>query len=287
MFKNLLKPYLIGEIGINHNGEIDIAKRLIDAAYATQWDSVKFQKRNPDVCVPEDQKKIKRITPWGEMDYIDYKHKIEFGKKEYDIINNYCSQKKLDWSASVWDYDSLDFLINNYKEIKYLKIPSAVNCSFDFIEEVCKSGLPILLSLGMTDIEEMDKIVNLLNKHTNDFCIMHTNSSYPAPNNELNISLIPFMIERYNCTVGYSGHEKDLSPSVISAVLGAKVIERHITLSHEMWGTDHKSSLEVHAMDMLKKRITSSLECLGIPEKIVFNSEKEAIKKLRNNTLKR
>ena len=287
MFKQINKPYLIAEIGINHNGDIDIAKKLLDAVYSTEWDCAKFQKRNPDVCVPEKQKNRERETPWGKMKYIDYKYKVEFNKKEYDEIDKYCNSKPLDWSASVWDFDSLEFILENYPKTKFLKIPSAVNCSFEFLEEACKSNFPILISLGMTNLKESDKIVNTLEKFSKDYCIMHTNSSYPAPNNELNISLIPFMIDRYNCPVGYSGHEIDLTPSVIASILGAKVIERHVTLDHNMWGSDHKASLEVHAMSMLKKRIYSAIECLGQPEKKIFYSESGSIDKLKNNNIKR
>jgi len=287
MFKDLKEPYLIAEIGINHNGSIDIAKKLIDATNATGWNCAKFQKRNPDVCVPENQKNILRNTPWGEMKYINYKYKVEFGIKEYNQIDLSCKEKGIDWTASVWDYDSLDFLINNYSGIKFLKIPSAINGSYEFLIDACKTGLPILLSLGMSDLKQSDKIVNLLKKHSSDFCIMHTNSSYPAPNDQLNLSLIPFFIERYKCKVGYSGHENDLEPSVIASVLGAKVIERHITLDHDMWGSDHKSSLEVHAMNILRKRIFYANEALGIPEKKIFDSEAPFITKLKNNDIKK
>ena len=285
MFKDLKKPYLISEIGINHNGDINIAKKLIDASSATNWDCVKFQKRNPDVCVPESQKNILRKTPWGEIKYIDYKFKVEFEINEYNEIDSICKEKKIDWTASVWDYDSLDFLTGNYPDIKFLKIPSAINGSHDFLVDCCKTGFPILLSLGMSDLKDCDEIVNLLNKHSSDFCVMHTNSSYPAPNDQLNLSLIPFFIKRYNCPVGYSGHEIDLEPSVIASVLGANVIERHVTLDHNMWGSDHKASLEVHAMDILRKRIVSVREALGNPEKKIFESEAPFIQKLKNNNI--
>jgi N-acetylneuraminate synthase len=287
MFKDLKEPYLIAEIGINHNGSIDIAKKLIDATNATGWNCAKFQKRNPDVCVPEHQKNLIRKTPWGDIKYIDYKYKVEFGIEEYKKINLSCNEKGIDWTASIWDYDSLDFLINNFPKIKFLKIPSAVNGSFEFLAEACKTGLPILISLGMSDLIHSDKIVNLLNKHSKDFCVMHTNSSYPAPNNQLNLSLIPFFIERYKCTVGYSGHESDLEPSVIASVLGAKVIERHVTLDHNMWGSDHKSSLEVHAMNILRKRIFDANQALGTPNKKVFDSEAPFITKLKNDNIKK
>ncbi len=286
MFKNLNDPYLIAEIGINHNGDIDIAKKLISATHASNWDCAKFQKRNPDVCVPEEQKSVMRDTPWGRMKYIDYKYKVEFEKKEYDIIDKQCSENSIDWTASVWDYDSLDFIVNNYN-VKFLKIPSAINESYDFLIDACKTNLPIVVSLGMADLKQSDKVVNILNKHSNDFCIMHTNSAYPAPHEDLNLSLIPFFIERYNCTVGYSGHEHDLDPSIVAISLGAKVLERHVTMDHNMWGSDHKSSLEVHAMVMLNKRINGINKMIGKPEKKVFNSELPFIKKLKNDNIRR
>ncbi len=287
MFKNLKKPYLIAEIGINHNGDINIANKLIDATNATDWDCCKFQKRDPDVCVPEHQKEVMRETPWGNMKYIDYKYKVEFGKKEYDNINENCIKKNLDWSASVWDYNSLDFLIQNYDDVPFIKIPSAINGSHDFLIDTCKTKKPILVSLGMSSLKESDDVVNILNKYSSDFCIMHTNSAYPAPNNQLNLSLIPFFIERYKCPVGYSGHEKNLEPTVIASVLGANVIERHVTLDHNMWGSDHACSLEVHAMDMLRKRILSARESIGKPNKIVFEAEAPKIKSLKNDNITR
>lgn len=288
MFNEIKKsPYLIAEIGINHNGSIETAKKLLDATSATGWNCAKFQKRNPDVCVPEDQKQKRRETPWGEMSYIEYKYKIEFEKDQYDTINKLSKDRGIDWTASVWDYDSLDFMINNYPNIPFLKIPSAVNGSYEFLIDSCKTGYPILLSLGMTNLKNTDEILNILNKHSKDFCVMHTNSAYPAPNHQLNLSVIPFLIDRYECNVGYSGHEIDLEPSVIASTLGAKVIERHVTLDHRMWGSDHAASLEVHAMDMLRKRIFSANEAIGEPIKKVYDSEKQSIEKLKNNNIKR
>jgi len=286
MFKNLKNPYLIAEIGINHNGDIDIAKKLISATHASNWNCAKFQKRNPDVCVPEDQKSIMRDTPWGKMKYIDYKYKVEFEKKEYDVINKQCLENSIDWTASVWDYDSLDFIVNNYN-VKFLKIPSAINGSHEFLIDACKTNIPIVVSLGMADLKKSDEIVNILNKYSSDFCIMHTNSAYPAPHEDLNLSLIPFFIDRYGCIVGYSGHEEDLDPSIVAISLGAKVLERHVTLDHNMWGSDHKCSLEVHAMVMLQKRIADINKIIGKPNKKVFDSELPFIKKLKNDNIRR
>ena len=278
-FKNLKKPYFIGEIGINHNGNLSIVKKLIDAVFACSWDSVKFQKRNPDVCVPEHQKSKMRETPWGRMSYIDYKYKIELGKKEYDKIDKYCSNKPVDWSASVWDLDSLEFLMNY--SLPYIKIPSAMMTNTELVTESARTGVPIIMSTGMSSLEETDIAVNNVLKHNDDLVLMHTNSSYPASHNELNLSLIPFLKERYDCVVGYSGHEQDLEPTVVAVALGAKVIERHITISHDLWGTDQKSSLEVVAMDMLYKRVKNIDIMIGSPIKKVTDSEIPIRKKLR------
>tara|TARA_R100000234_G_C4999419_1_gene179581 strand:+ start:896 stop:1753 length:858 start_codon:yes stop_codon:yes gene_type:complete len=280
-FNKINKPYLIGEIGINHNGDMQVAKKLIDAVFACNWDCAKFQKRNPDVCVPEHQKNKMRQTPWGEMTYIDYKHKVEFNHDDYNYIDSYCREKPVDWTASVWDFDSLEFLMNY--NLPFLKIPSAMITDKELVQESAKSGFPICISSGMSSLQEVDDAVNNVLKHTDNFVLMHTNSSYPTPPEELNLSLIPFYKERYGCAVGYSGHEQKLEPTVIAATLGAKVIERHITLSHDMWGTDQKSSVEVVGMDILHKRIKDIQLVLGKPEKKVTNSEIAICKKLRGD----
>ena len=281
-FKNIKKislPYLIAEIGINHNGDMSIAKKLIDATNACGWHCAKFQKRNPDICVPEEQKLIKRTTPWGEMTYIDYKYRVEFEKKEYDVIDEYCSSKSLPWTVSVWDLDSLRF-IEQY-DIPFLKIPSAHITNYDLLEEVAKSNYPVIISTGMSTWKMVDDAVNILEKNNTEYAILHCNSTYPAPHAELNLNVIPEMKKRYDCIVGYSGHEYDLEPSVIAVALGAQIIERHITLDHNMWGTDQQSSLEVHAMDLLHKRISNVHSMLGNIEKDIMESEKNVMAKLR------
>lgn len=278
-FNNLTETYFIGEIGINHNGDINIAKKLMDAVNSCGWHCAKFQKRNPDVCVPEHQKSILRETPWGKIPYLEYKYKVEFEKKEYDYIDKYCKEKPLDWTASVWDLDSLEFLASY--GVPFIKIPSALITNHELLTESAKSGIPIVMSSGMSTLQEVDDAFNLICKHANKPIVMHTNSSYPTPRDELNLSLIPFYKERYDCTVGYSGHEPDLEPTVIAVSLGAKLIERHITLSHDMWGTDHKASLEPHAMDMLKKRSNDIGVIFGSTDKKVTPSEIAVRKKLR------
>lgn len=273
------ETYFIGEIGINHNGDIQITKKLIDAVSACGWHCAKFQKRNPDVCVPEHQKGVMRETPWGTMTYLDYKYEVEFEKDEYDYISKYCAEKPLDWSASVWDLDSLKFLADY--DLPFIKIPSAMTTNELLVSETAKVGVPIIMSTGMCELKEVDDAVNNVLKHNSDLVLMHTNSSYPTPREEINLNLIPFLKERYNCPIGYSGHEEDLEPTVIAVALGATVIERHITLSHDMWGTDQKSSLEVMAMDMLYKRVKDISKIMGKAEKTVTPSEVAIRKKLR------
>jgi N-acetylneuraminate synthase len=277
--EDLNEPYLIAEIGINHNGHMDIAKKLIDATNACGWDCVKFQKRDPDLCVPEHQKQVSKETPWGVMSYINYKHKIEFQQKEYEIIDAYCQQKPIDWTASVWDVNSLEFVLQF--DVPFIKIPSAHFTNKKLIEAIAVKDQYYILSTGMTNWDMIDEIVNILEQKKTRFALLHCNSTYPAPSDELNLSVIPEMKKRYGCIIGYSGHEYDLEPSILAMALGAEIIERHITLDHRMWGTDQSSSLEVHAMDLLKKRLRDINQMLGKPEKIITASEKIALTKLR------
>lgn len=278
---NFNKLYLIGEIGINHNGDMRVAKDLMCAVRSTGWSCAKFQKRSPEICVPKEQWGIMRSTPWGEMSYIDYKKKIEFTYDQYSEIARFSEAIGIDWSASVWDMNSLKEIFS--LQPKFIKIPSAMMTNSDLLKESLCSGLPVIVSTGMSTLAEVDAAVEIIEKHGNEskVCLMHTNSSYPTPTEELNLSLIPFLRERYGIPVGYSGHESDIEPTVIAVSLGATVIERHITLSHEMWGTDQKSSLEVHAMNMLRKRVEKIPTMLGRPLKKVTESEISVRKKLR------
>ena len=227
--------YIIAEIGINHNGDMSIAKKLIDIAKVAGCDVVKFQ-RNPDVCVPEHQKTIMRDTPWGRMTYLDYKYKVEFNQNQYDEIDIYCKEKDIKWSASPWDLDSLDFL--NQYDIPFIKIPSALLTDLELIKESVKTGKKIIISTGMSTIEEIDSAVNTIKKVNAEakYAILHCNSTYPAPNDELNLNCIKTLKDKYNCEVGYSGHEFGLTTTIASVCLGATIIERHITLDRTMWG---------------------------------------------------
>ncbi len=273
--------YIIAEIGINHNGDLDIAKKLIDIAKVAGCDAVKFQKRNPDVCVPEHQKSVERDTPWGRMTYLDYKYKVEFGKKEYDIIDAYCKEREIDWSASPWDIDSLNFL-NTYS-LPFIKIPSALLTDIELIKLSAKTNKKIIISTGMSTIDEIDKSVNAI-KQANpncDLAVLHCNSSYPAPNEDLNLNCIQTLKEKYKCTVGYSGHEFGLTTTIASVCMGAKIIERHITLDRTMWGTDQMCSVEPQGLIKLVRGVKELSLALGDGVKTVTALEQKIKDKLR------
>jgi len=272
--------FMIAEIGINHNGDIQVAKKLIDASFASEWDCVKFQKRTPDLCVPDEQKNVMRDTPWGRMTYLDYRYKVEFGDKEYNYIDKYCKEKPICWTASAWDIPSLRFLLNH--NVAFIKIPSAKLTDREMLMAAAESGKPVILSTGMSFIKEIDTAVDILEKYAEGrYILLHTNSTYPSPPEDINLRTIITLRKRYGCIVGYSGHEYDLEPTVIAALMGAKVIERHVTLDHNMWGSDHFASLEVHAMKILRNRIVDIDVLLGDGVKRVTEKEKEIRKKLR------
>ena len=273
--------YIIAEIGINHNGDMSIAKKLIDIAKVAGCDVVKFQKRNPDVCVPEHQKTIMRDTPWGRMTYLDYKYKVEFNQNQYDEIDIYCKEKDIKWSASPWDLDSLDFL--NQYDIPFIKIPSALLTDLELIRESVKTGKKIIISTGMSTIEEIDNAVDTIKKVNAEaqYAILHCNSTYPAPNDELNLNCIKTLKDKYNCEVGYSGHEFGLTTTIASVCLGATIIERHITLDRTMWGTDQMCSVEPQGLIKLVRGIKELNKALGDGEKVVTETEKPIREKLR------
>ncbi len=273
--------YIIAEIGINHNGSMETAKKLIDIAAVAGCDAVKFQKRNPDVCVPDHQKDIPRDTPWGTMSYIDYKYRMEFGQEEYDEIDLYCKSKGIEWSASPWDMDSLDFLLQY--DIPFLKIPSAMITNEELMRASAKSGKEIIFSTGMSTLEETDQAVEWMRQENADFSILHCNSTYPAPLEDLNLKCIETLRERYGCEVGYSGHEFRLGTTVASVYLGATIIERHITLDRTMWGSDHLASVEPQGLIKLVKGIRELEIALGDGPKRITDGELPVRKKLRGN----
>jgi len=275
------KTYIIAEIGINHNGDLNIAKRLIDIAAAAGCDAVKFQKRDPDVCVPEHQKNVEKDTPWGTMTYLEYKHKTEFGKEEYDEIDRYCKERGIRWSASPWDLGSLDFLLKY--DVPFIKIPSAMLTNLELIEAAAKSGKKVIVSTGMSTEEEIYKAICILEPGPEmyDYAILHCNSTYPAPLDELNLSCIKTMKDKYGCEVGYSGHEFRLGTSVAAIYLGATIIERHLTLDRSMWGSDHLGSVEPQGLFKLVSGIRELEQAFGDGVIKVTDSEKPVRKKLR------
>jgi len=276
-----MKTYIIAEIGINHNGSLETAKKLIDIASLSGCDAVKFQKRNPDVCVPEHQKTVMRETPWGTMTYLDYKYKVEFGQEEYDEIDAYCVERNIEWSASPWDLDSLKFL--EQYDLPWLKIPSAMLTEDNLLRECARTGKKIIFSVGMSNLKEIDHAVELLREEKADFAMLHCNSTYPAPLGELNLKCIQTLKERYNCEVGYSGHEFRLGTTVASVYLGATILERHITLDRTMWGSDHLSSVEPQGLIKLVKGVRELETALGDGHKTVTEGEKKVRLKLRGN----
>ena len=280
------KTYIIAEIGINHQGDLDIAKRLIDIAAAAGCDAVKFQKRNPDVCVPDEQKSKPRTWQGQEMTYLEYKHKIEFGKKEYDVIDSYCRDKGIDWSASPWDMDSLEFL-SNY-DIPFIKIPSAMLTNDELLTACVETGKKVIFSVGMSTEEEIEDAVTTLRigkevfNNKNDIGLLHCNSTYPAPIDELNLSAIQTLKHKYSdFTIGYSGHEYTLGTTVASVLLGAEIIERHITLDRNMEGSDHSASVTPWGLFKMVNGIRELEAAYGDGKITVTESELPVRKKLR------
>ena len=275
------QTYIIAEIGINHNGDLDIAKQLIRLSAICGFDAVKFQKRNPDVCVPESQKKKKRETPWGTMSYLEYKKKIEFGHEEYTTIDKLCKSEGIAWSASPWDIDSVDFL-SKYK-LPWVKIASASINDKELLEYIGSKNKHVILSTGASDIHLIKAAYNILSKSGSEVIdVLHCNSTYPAPIDQLNLKCINTMRALFpDSNIGYSGHEYGLQPSVSAVALGAKVIERHVTLDKGMWGSDHACSLEPHAMFKLVRSIRELEKALGSTEKIITQGEHDKMKSLR------
>jgi N-acetylneuraminate synthase len=270
--------YFIAEIGINHNGDINLAKKLIAVAAASGCNAVKFQKRNPELCVPASQRNLIRETPWGNMTYFEYRHKVEFGKNEYDAIDRYCKELGITWFASAWDMDSVDFMAKY--DIPCYKVPAAKLTDDDLLRQTRKQGQPIIMSTGMSSLEQLDHAVEVLTKDA--LILLHCCSAYPASYEDLNLRLISYLKERYQVPVGYSGHETGLPTSVAAFALGACVIERHITLDRAMWGSDHAASLEPTGLMRLLRDIRLVEKSLGERVKRVLPSEEPLIKRLRN-----
>lgn len=272
--------YFIAEIGINHNGDIELAKKLIDVACLCGCNSVKFQKRTPELCVPENKKNELRETPWGTMTYLEYRKRMEFGEKEFKIIDSYCRQKNITWFASPWDIPSLQFLESF--NVPCHKIPSALLTDENLLEATKNTGKPVFLSTGMSTECEIDHAINILSEVP--LIVLHCNSSYPADAAELNLNVVENLKKKYpNCIIGYSGHERGYTASIAAAMMGARVVERHITLDRAMWGSDHAASLEFDALRRLVRDLRLLPTWLGDGQKKVYPSELILMEKLRKN----
>ena len=271
--------YVIAEIGINHNGDLNLAKKLISVAVAAGCNAVKFQKRTPELCVPVEQRGLVRETPWGLMTYMDYRYRVEFERDEYREIDRFCRDTQIPWLVSCWDAKSVDFIEDEKFDIPCYKVASASLTDDELLRRVRATGRPIILSTGMSTLEQIDHAVEILGKR--DLVIMHTTSTYPAAYAELNLKAVLSMKERYGVPIGYSGHETGIPTSVAAAVMGACMIERHITLDRAMWGSDQAASLEPNGINRLVRDIRLCETSMGDGVKRVFDSEKPIIQKLR------
>ena len=270
--------YIIAEIGINHNGSLDLAKKLIDGAVFAGCDAVKFQKRTPELSTPRDQWDIERDTPWGRMTYIEYRYKVEFGYNEYRQIDEYCKQRGIHWFVSPWDEGAVQF-IRQFDPVA-VKLASATITDINLLESMRALDIPIIISTGMSTMNDIENAVSYLGSAK--LLLAQCTSAYPCKLNELNLSVIKTYKEKYrHYPIGYSGHETGLAPTLAAVALGASFVERHITLDRAMWGSDQAASVEIGGMFRLVKDIRDIEKALGDGQKIVYESEKASQKKLR------
>ena len=273
------KPFLIAEIGINHNGSINLAKKLINLAKKNNFDAVKFQKRNPDISTPQNQKDKMRDTPWGYISYLNYKKKIEFNHSDYKKIEAHCKKVGIIWFASAWDIESQIFL-RKFK-CKYNKVASAMVTNLKLLEEIAKEKKHTFISTGMSSINDIKNCLKIFKKYKCKFTLMHCISTYPAEEKSLNLNMIKELKKIFKCDVGYSGHEKTVSPSITAFMLGATVIERHITLDRSMWGTDQSASLSEKGLHSLTTILHKIPLILGDGKKRISSEEKIMLKKFK------
>ena len=274
--------YIIAEVGINHNGSLDLAKQLIAEAARAGCDAVKFQKRTPELCVPKDQWKKERDTPWGRMSYINYKRRIEFGLAEYTAIDDYCRALGVDWFASCWDEPSVDFM-EQFNPVLY-KMASASLTDRPLLDRVRATGRPLMLSTGMSTLEEIAQAVEWVG--LDNLLIAHSTSAYPCPPQELNLRMVPALQALFPATpIGYSGHETGLATTVAAVALGACFVERHFTLDRATWGTDHAASVEPGGMGKVVRDIRDVEAALGDGQKRVYESELEPRRRLRRELI--
>lgn len=271
--------FIIAEIGINHNGDLTIAKRLVDVAVMAGCDAVKFQKRTPEKAVPLEYQNVMRETPWGLMSYLEYRQKVELGYEEFAEINRYCEEKNISWFASCWDEDSVDF-IEQFSPPCY-KVASATLTDFDLLQKIKSTDNPIILSTGMSTTEEIEAAVALLG--TENLLLAHSTSTYPCPSEELNLRVILTLKSKFDCPIGYSGHEVGLQTTFAAVTMGAEFVERHITLDRAMWGSDQAASVEPWGLMRLVRDIRVIEKAMGDGKKRVYESEMKARNKLRRN----
>ncbi len=276
--------YIIAEIGINHNGSLDIAKQLIDEAVAAKASAVKFQKRTPEICVPKDQWEVMRDTPWGRMSYIDYKRKTEFGVVEYATIDQYCKKQGIDWFVSTWDVEAVDFM--EQFDTPLYKLASASLTDTQLIKRILLTGKPLMLSTGMSTTKEIEDAVNLVRSFDENYplLIAHSTSAYPCKPEELNLRMIKTLHAKYpGVPIGYSGHETGLATTVAAVAMGSTFVERHFTLDRAMWGSDHAASVEPQGFQRLVRDIRDVEIAAGDGIKRVYESELGPMKRLRVN----
>ena len=270
--------FVIAEIGINHNGSIDLAKKMIDGAVRAGCTAVKFQKRTPEICVPAHQQNIERDTPWGRISYLEYRRKVEFGFDHYAEIDRYCKDQNILWFASCWDVPSVEFM--KQFDIPLYKISSAALTDAQLLASMKHTGTPVMISTGMSTMEEIDRAVGLVGEE--GLLIAHTTSAYPCSDEELNLRMIPVLQDRYpRAIVGYSGHEVGLPTTVAAVAMGAQFVERHCTLERTMWGTDQAASVEMHGMEILVRNIRCVEKAMGDGVKKLYPSELAAKSKMR------
>lgn len=269
--------YVVAEAGINHNGDLDLAKKLILAAKNAGVDAVKFQKRTPELCVPPEQRNQMRETPWGYITYLEYRYKTEFGEAEYKEIDRYCKEVGITWFASVWDEPSVDFL-EQYNPVCY-KVPSASLTDSKLLLHLRKTGRPLIVSTGMSTMEQIKKAVALIGEE--NLVLTHATSTYPCDPSELNLRMIQTLRDTFSCPIGYSGHEVGLVTSAVAVGLGACMVERHITLDRAMWGSDQSASVEPGGFEKLVKYVRVTEQAVGDGVKKVYDSEMSSLKKLR------
>jgi N-acetylneuraminate synthase len=270
--------YIIAEIGINHNGDLDIAKKMISAAAHAGADAVKFQKRTPEVCTPPEQQKQMRETPWGYITYLDYRYKVEFDKEAYTEIDRHCREHGIAWMVSVWDEPSVDFM--EQFETPAYKVPSASLTDRALLKYARKTGKPLIISTGMSTMDEIHRGVDAAG--LDNLMIMHCTSAYPCEPEELNLRMVETLRREFPDTpIGYSGHEVGLVPSAVAVALGACAVERHFTLDRAMWGSDQAASVEPGGFEKLVKYIRVTEAGLGDGVKKVYASEMSSLKKLR------